>query len=178
MPRFWRHKQIVGNSEFWRRRRKFLGIQWDLRWFLVTFWVISQPKFTNFFLFVIRGSISGARSTLECMMGFLQCQNPFLDPDLMTNTHWGSYTPRTRRDTRLLQFQNLFLVQILSLSSHCVFHTGPNCVSARYSAVQKSFWSHCDFTSLERFSGSSFPSQFNPKRTQWSITLTGCGDRP
>ena len=123
MPRFWRHKQNCGNSWFWRRRRKFLGVLARFPMIFSHFLTCFPSKSANFVLFVIQGSISGARTTLEYTMGFLRPQDLFLGPDT--------------RPSQFLLFQDSFLLQILRWSSHCVFHTVPDCVSASFSTVPK-----------------------------------------
>ena len=95
MPRFWRHKQNCGNSWFWRRRRKFLGILARFPMIFSHFLIYFRSKSANFVLFVIQGSISGARTTLEYTMGFLRSQDLFLGPEgAGTNTLQTIYSPQ------------------------------------------------------------------------------------
>ena len=81
MPRFWRHKQNCGNSWFWRRRRKILGFLARFLMIFSHFLTYFRSKSANFVLFLIQGSISGARTTLEYTMGFLRSQDLFLGPE-------------------------------------------------------------------------------------------------
>ena len=96
MPRFWRHKQIVGNSEFWRRRRKFLGFLARFPMIFSHFLSYFSSKIHKFLLvcdprihfwrqihsrmhdgvLTVPESISGPRSNDEHTLRFLHSQNP------------------------------------------------------------------------------------------------------